>query len=226
MPEGAAATTQLEDGCTIAPVLLQHTPGHIEHPTLAHHNLINMNLEDFAELALSFSQLITTENLDNDLTILDEPVLSQDFVLPPDQMVMEPTQFDIGQNSVAWTSFLNGFGSANKYARIIDLFVEFRNTLINTGALHDDLVLFFDHYHALKGPEQEQLYKGTTLRGWLSVFKAFFKFVRREDICQLSPIIEANLRKWESTDRITKAAVFTKENLRKYPFMQCLMHKC
>lgn len=164
-----------------------------------------------------WSQMSNLDFTNHNLDIIENPsvfantVLSQDFGVSASQYRNEkPTIEEIGQNSAGWQSFLNGFESKVRYEKILHSFLTFRTTLLDDLPLHDQLIKFFDHNRSLVNHENQPRYKGSTLRGWFSVFKVFFSFAVKSDISKLAPIIENNLKKWEKQDSKTKAKTFTR----------------
>ena len=75
------------------------------------------------------------------------------------------------------------------------------------------LIEYFDSHRAML-IEDKPAFSPTTLRGWLSMFTAFWTHTGKGDLKAQLPIIECNIAKWEKTHTLKQSYVLTNEQLK------------
>jgi hypothetical protein len=116
--------------------------------------------------------------------------------------------------SLSWEAFLEGFKSANRYSQRIADFKAYYE-MHNFGCLHEGLLQYFILKNGEVDESGEPRNCPTTMRGWFSAFKAFFRFTNQGDLCKDLPILEAKFKQWSKEYMIKKSRVFTEADLGK-----------
>ena len=120
-----------------------------------------------------------------------------------------------GKDHPNWLSFLNDFSSKGRYEKRVQIFLDY-HAASNKDTLEESLPQYFDESYELLNSDGNKRYAATTLRGWLSIFVAFWQYTGRGNLHHILPVLEKNISKWEKKQKTKKTHTFTKEELSKY----------
>jgi len=132
-------------------------------------------------------------------------------------MEIERAHVDYGQNSIGWKQFITNTATSPKYVARVNDFLHWQldpDVTIGASTLEDKLVLYFQAQHASlqDNGSSKSRYAPTTMRGWLSMFARFWQLTGKGNLKTICPIIELNLKSWESTYDSKSAKSLTKED--------------
>jgi hypothetical protein len=77
----------------------------------------------------------------------------------------------------------------------------------------DALITYFMKMRKENNADEQRAYAPTTMRGWFSMFKAFWLHTGRGDLEALVPLISTKLNHWQAAYITEKASTFTKEDM-------------
>lgn len=115
--------------------------------------------------------------------------------------------------SPSWECFKEGLKDPRKYEDRLQDFKAHLESKDKQYTLEDDLLLYFIYKRGLFNDVGEQQHAPTSMRSWLSVFKAFWKHSGRGDLNVKLPILETKINQWEKKHIVEKAAVFAVNDL-------------
>lgn len=84
---------------------------------------------------------------------------------------------DIGQYNQAWIDIMENFASKKMYTERMDDFVTYVTEHQDDRTLEQTLQAYFKERATEKSEDGTDRYRASTMRGWLSVFCKFWKFV-------------------------------------------------
>lgn len=126
---------------------------------------------------------------------------------------------EYGQSNRNWVSFTTDLSSKDAYLKRVTDFLQFHQQN-GEVEMERSVEKYFENAHNAKNGDGSARFAPPTLASWFSILAKFWSLTGRTDLNKSAVIVLHNIKKWKKTYKKTQAAVFTKDNIRKFTFMQ------
>ena len=178
-------------------------------------SLLNNNIADHFDNIVEVidpNPLFPTQ-LDGDFPI---SILNNNNAVPLKSIVevIDPNQHP------SWTAFLEGIKTSQTYRDRLSDFLLYRETFLAGKAdptlvkLELILLNYFLARRELTDDNGDRRHGSTSMRGWYSIFKAYW--IHSDRGILTIPLIEAKLNQWDKLHEVEKSEIFSKNDLEKF----------